>query len=280
MRINFGRAFEAPFKSEESSIGIIYLIATGFMIALSVIPLIIQVIISVIAAILEMIAGTSEVANIISFIVIAAAALIMFTILFLIYVVPVGYIIETIHYEALNKVYIMPAWKNNILKFAWKGFKAILLYLILFIINIGIIIIPSIALALLIQHTSGNMEIISILLGILLFLYVFISIILLIFIALPMSFVAYASEDKLIAAFNIPKILIKILMHPLEIILTIIMMIVLTILTIIIDIILFCTVCGVLIIPLVNNFILVIIVCNLFAQIYKDGNTAKPNEVI
>lgn len=264
MKLDIVKAISAPFSSTEEKLSTIYLTAFGFFAAMFVIPLISEIIIGLFMALLEVVLGKA-ITSIISIILLFICFLGMVVIFF----IPFGYIIQTIQNEAQNQISVMPAWKGNIKKFAWKGFMAFLVYILFMFIYLVGGSIPLVLLAFLMKAAGNASEILGNIIGVISFIYGTLFLLYL-FIALPMAIVAYGVENSFFKAFNIFKITWKILTHPLESILTIVILCALVFLIFIINIMLTCTIIGILLIPLINYFILMIIVLNMFTQIYKE----------
>lgn len=275
MRLNIERSFTAPFTSlGEGSLLNIYLIAGGITFGVFVIQFILSTAPQLLIPLFSFNYGSTPDPSIITLLIsgFIIIFLVFITIICAIQALPLGYVLETAKLEVCDKSSIMPPWNGNLVKFFVNGLKLMaILFLYYFIILLAVAIpfLLTLSVAFLVKNLNSDL---SALIGI---IGGFISFILAIFlllaflITLPMICIRFIVEDRFWAAFNVITIWKKIISNFFEYIIALIVTLILFCSLTVIPLILCCTVIGILVIPLISNFIIPIIILNMFAQIYK-----------
>ncbi|MGD9580822.1 MAG: DUF4013 domain-containing protein [Vampirovibrionia bacterium] len=275
MKINFERTFTAPFTAgEDGNIKNIYLTAAGITLLGFVLIGIMQGISQVVVTFAQAIAGSNDVTSaLIAGILAIVVSLLSMGVSLVALALPFGYVTETVKLEVYDRKSIMPSWSGNYMRFFWNGVKFQLIMFIYSFILALIVIIPIILLVAILGvslHDKQEMAavaggiggiVIMLIIMVLIFAYMFI---------LPMILTHFAAEGRFLAAFNIFKIIGKILSNLVDYIIAIVVVIGLGIMASIVYMLLCITCVGLLAIPVFAYFLLPIIMLNLFAQIYKE----------
>ncbi|MEW5819442.1 MAG: DUF4013 domain-containing protein [Cyanobacteriota bacterium] len=180
----------------------------------------------------------------------------------------VGFIIETANMEIQKVSFNMPLWEDNFARFFTRGVFFIIIFIgysipVWLIIKAPDIIAHStVDLLPYISNNIANFNFkfpVPILIITLLF-YLF---------YMPVVSVIYAEEDSILAAFNIPKVVLRIYSCLPYFLASMVFTILYILIALLICVIISITCFGVLIIPLIIEFIIPIIILNLYSQAYK-----------
>lgn len=263
MKVDFKRSFYAPFSTQaDEGLLNIYIVAVGFSIVIFFIHLLFTVL---------GFAGTVF----ICLIHVVHSVIVLSTQSF-----EFGYIAETIKLEVNNENKVMPGWQGNYARFFIRGlqvqFIVLIYYLLSFIPAVVVTFILSLILpypisSLLSAHAGGEeytLPLIVIILSVLLSLFLLISVLIVSFI-LPMACIRFAARNKFISAFNIWAIIKSIFFNLFDYSLVTILILLLCIPILVIFLLLCLTIIGWVGVGLFQ-FVLLIIFCNMYAQVYKD----------
>lgn len=273
MKINLERCITAPFSSSgERSLVVIYLIAVG----LSLITFFIQVPLAIYGQITFFLAPadlnfSSFMTNILFSILISTVGPLLINLPVLIPLM--GYWSETIRLEYQNEACILPVWQNNWAKFLSDGFKIFLILLVYILSISALTMIPVLFNSLIVKIAiNSNQELLkslSIFTGIastiIAILLIFIFIIL-----LPFIMIHFSVKKNILAAFDLKSIFSKVFSNLTDYFIALILSIIIVSTILFNTFALVCSCVGVLLIPLLVEFIFPIMILNLFTQIYKD----------
>ena len=259
MSINLAKSFKSPFHTQaECGLFKIYLIAVGFSLAIFIIHLIFGGLGIIICFV-----------HFIHLIVVLSTQSFQF-----------GYFIETIRLELTNKDSVMPAWEGNYTRYFINGFKIQIIALAYLLFNLVIItgalfscgFIVTCALTMF-YNTGGEASsyVVPTLLLICCFVIGVIPILLTVITVFlfPMICIRFAEGEKFFSAFNIIAIIKKVFKNFIDYSLATLIVILLLIPVLIGCIVLCLTVIGIVGIGLLQ-FIVTIIVLNMYAQAYKE----------
>jgi hypothetical protein len=186
-----------------------------------------------------------------------------------------GYILDSIQLEVFNNEYVMPSWEGNFLKFFLNGLVFALIWIIYVLVILMISLLPGVVLFIvffamkatgadamgMLQNAWLPVSIVSIFLTV--FLYM------LFVISLPMITVNYAVKRTFFSAFNLFEIGFAIINDFVDYLLAVLISASIYMVFFAIAIFLCCTCIGNIFIPLIANFIVPLIIMNMFAQVYK-----------
>lgn len=281
MKINFEHCITAPvsFKKDKNAISV-YLIAFGITLISFFIFIPMQIISQVSFFLIP-----EEVTNY-NFILIllsniAYGLLLPFLLNIPVLIFPAGYIVETIKRELNSEEYLMPLWKDKWKLFFINGIKTLSLLAVYFIVVVIFIYIcinalnsiTSITNFLAPQMTSS----INILCSIIITLssILFITVIL---ISSPFIIIHSVKHNSFRKGLNIIDICKKIY-HNWKDYLVGLSLVIFLVITLIVKVLgLICSLVGILLIPLVSEFIIPIMIMNMFTQIYKTTENIELKE--
>lgn len=179
----------------------------------------------------------------------------------------VGYIIKTSKNELSNQKFIMPSWEGNFIDIFYKGISAIIITCI-YLSPLGIILWLE-------TLNRGNFIItdyLNIFSENLLdepYKIVFLLYALVMLFVIPLAILCFTEKNKVFHGFHLPKIIVKLTSNTAYYIATYVFSLLFIIISIIISILLSATCIGILAVPLLLEFILPIMIFNMFAQVYK-----------
>jgi hypothetical protein len=194
----------------------------------------------------------------------------------------IGYFLESIRCELAGDQHVMPSWQGNIPRYFWKGtilqfviavYFAIMAIFILVFYVIAVFIVPldiNVVLEQGINRETGS----SLIVLLLLFWLIPILTGILFLVISPFVVISYAESLSFKGAFNIINIFSLILKRFPEYLLAVIIATVLFVIITIITLLLCITIVGWIAGALIQ-FTGIIIVLNMFAQVYKSANSAS-----
>jgi hypothetical protein len=277
MAIDLKRSFVIPFKSTNSDeLLTVYLIAFGITVLTAILQVAMQFASNFAGMSFGPYASENTALPIAIGGMICVFSLLMFLINIIIYSLLTGYTIETIKLEIAGHEFVMPPWQNNFLKFFVKGLLFFFIIVIYVILLTAIAMIPVlIALAIYFSmggSTSNTGQIFDNFIGpasVLITLAISGLFTLCFLLLYPFLMVNFAAKNSFLAAFNILKAINIIIKNFNDYIIAIMVSLLVIIAMFFVMIGLCCTCIGYIFVPLISQFIVPIIIMNMFAQIYR-----------